>query len=209
MKFCNKCSTHKPESEFYKKSCGTLTSPCKECKRFSAKENRKKKIEALGEDFYKRERDRSRKAYREKGIGTWSYKLEKDPNYREKYNEQQKKRRKKNPDVYKELSRRDNLRRRSNGGFSKENLEVLKTYNNKFFGSNKYHCEYCTLEISGSYDVDHLVPVSKGGSGKTTNLVLSCLDCNRGSGGKFDKLLENWKPELQWYFTFRNELFLV
>ena len=71
-------------------------------------------------------------------------------------------------------------------------------------GYQKGHCFYCFSPISinsGSNalaDVDHFIPHVLG---KTLdglnidgvwNLVLSCKDCNRGKGGKFDKV-----PELE------------
>lgn len=40
-----------------------------------------------------------------------------------------------------------------------------------------------------NWDVDHLIPVSKGGNGKVENLVPSCKSCNHN---KSDKLVDEF-----------------
>lgn len=41
------------------------------------------------------------------------------------------------------------------------------------------HCNYCNKELLYSEStLDHVIPVSKGGKNKNTNLVLACKDCN-------------------------------
>ncbi|MER0204117.1 MAG: HNH endonuclease [Nitrosomonas sp.] len=45
-------------------------------------------------------------------------------------------------------------------------------------------CHYCGCivalpsEPNQSYDIDHMIPVAKGGTNDPTNLVLSCPKCN-------------------------------
>lgn len=45
-------------------------------------------------------------------------------------------------------------------------------------------CHYCSRPvvipslINQAYDIDHVVPIAKGGSNDPTNLVLACMDCN-------------------------------
>ncbi len=46
-------------------------------------------------------------------------------------------------------------------------------------------CEYCWLREnmqSITFHVDHIVPVTHGGSGSSSNLCLACPDCNRAKG---------------------------
>ena len=88
----------------------------------------------------------------------------------------------------------DNKQRRSNITSAKSALN----------GYQKGHCFYCFSPISinsGSEnlaDVDHFIPhvMQNTLDGLNVdgvwNLVLSCKDCNRGKGGKFDKI-----PELE------------
>ena len=50
-----------------------------------------------------------------------------------------------------------------------------------------YLCEYCRSPLSHSlqpFDVEHIVPLSKNGSGKLYNLACSCGGCN---GHKYNK----------------------
>jgi 5-methylcytosine-specific restriction endonuclease McrA len=41
-------------------------------------------------------------------------------------------------------------------------------------------------------EMDHLVPISRGGTNARDNLVLACFACNRSKGGK---LLAEWQAE--------------
>ena len=52
-------------------------------------------------------------------------------------------------------------------------------------------CVYCGAP---SEEIDHVVPIAKGGWDVVENKVWSCASCNRGLGGKFDKYLEEWRP---------------
>ena len=52
-------------------------------------------------------------------------------------------------------------------------------------------CHYCqTIIISPaytnqSYDIDHMIPIDKGGTNDPTNLVLSCPSCNNKKRANF------------------------
>lgn len=55
------------------------------------------------------------------------------------------------------------------------------------FKRDGFTCQYCgSKPPSVVLELDHLHPVSKGGSNKRDNLITSCFDCNRG---KSDGLL--------------------
>jgi 5-methylcytosine-specific restriction endonuclease McrA len=47
---------------------------------------------------------------------------------------------------------------------------------------DNYHCVYCNKDLKNvspnERTLDHIVPVSKGGSNKSTNLITSCKKCN-------------------------------
>lgn len=50
---------------------------------------------------------------------------------------------------------------------------------------NKYHsrCYYCHKKLSiNSCHIDHMTPISKGGSNRDDNLVLACPECNESKG---------------------------
>jgi len=45
-------------------------------------------------------------------------------------------------------------------------------------------CFYCG-NILDKYEIDHILPKSKYKNGKTSNLCLCCLDCNRKKSNKY------------------------
>ncbi len=54
----------------------------------------------------------------------------------------------------------------------------------------KAHCFYCEAKLGKSYHVDHIVPLSRGGSNWPDNIVCACASCNTSKG---DKLLHEWE----------------
>lgn len=62
---------------------------------------------------------------------------------------------------------------------SKIRLLVLKR--------DKYSCVKCgSCARDIPLEVDHIVPVSKGGSDELDNLQTLCFECNRGKGGDLE-----------------------
>lgn len=59
-------------------------------------------------------------------------------------------------------------------------------------------CEYCLVELNNKYDIDHLIPISKGGANSIFNLRLSCRSCNQSKGNKL--IYREWIPP-----RYRNE----
>jgi len=50
---------------------------------------------------------------------------------------------------------------------------------------DKYRCVYCGRSVHEiGCHVDHIVPLSMGGSNEESNLALSCVDCNQAKGAK-------------------------
>jgi len=45
-------------------------------------------------------------------------------------------------------------------------------------------CFYCGNELNNRYELEHIIPISKGGEHKLHNLVLSCKSCNLHKGAK-------------------------
>jgi hypothetical protein len=44
-------------------------------------------------------------------------------------------------------------------------------------------CTYCG-DSDGPFDLDHIFPLSRGGSDAPSNLTLACATCNRSKGGR-------------------------
>lgn len=53
--------------------------------------------------------------------------------------------------------------------------------------AQKGRCNYCQIDVSTKYEVDHIKPVSKGGSNDKSNLQILCVTCNRQ---KLDHIVE-------------------
>ena len=59
--------------------------------------------------------------------------------------------------------------------YPKKRIQILARDN--------YTCQYCGAKAPDvRLEVDHKVPVSKGGSSKEENLITSCWECNIGKG---------------------------
>lgn len=54
----------------------------------------------------------------------------------------------------------------------------------ELFQSQKGRCYWCACSIKDSYHVDHVWPLSKGGSNGPENLVLACPTCNQKKHAK-------------------------
>lgn len=70
-------------------------------------------------------------------------------------------------------------------------LEKWKEISKIVFERDSYTCKYCGI-AGGTLEIDHIQPISKGGSEALDNLATSCRRCNRQ---KKDKTLEEFN---QW-----------
>lgn len=57
------------------------------------------------------------------------------------------------------------------------------------FQRDGYVCTYCKDE-DGPFQIDHIVPVTRGGSNEPDNLCVACKPCNSSKG---DRLLSEWR----------------
>ena len=50
---------------------------------------------------------------------------------------------------------------------------------------DKYVCQYCgACGPAVELEIDHIIPVSRGGTDDIDNLKTACFDCNRGKGAE-------------------------
>jgi 5-methylcytosine-specific restriction endonuclease McrA len=70
------------------------------------------------------------------------------------------------------------------GSHSVEDIETMYHQQNGL-------CHYCGASIEDGYHVDHVIPLSRGGSNSPDNLVLACPHCNLS---KNDRLPSEWNP---------------
>jgi hypothetical protein len=60
----------------------------------------------------------------------------------------------------------------------KTNSKLWKEISKTIFKRDNYTCKYCG-QIGGRLEVDHVIPISKGGTNDLSNLTTSCRKCNR------------------------------
>jgi len=74
------------------------------------------------------------------------------------------------------------------------NTNVILWYSLRktIFERDNYTCKYCGIR-GGKLEVDHIIPISSGGTDDPNNLITSCRRCNRQKGGKSIDEFENWK----------------
>ena len=210
-KTCTKCGETKPLSAFSKhrgRSDG-LNSICKKCGRDIARQYRQDNLERLREydrnrrnspeeKAAKAEYDRQRRAelgeqllhqHRRK----WKANKEKYNARQRQYYRENKKRTKQrvkdwvrdNPEKAKAQSERRRARElNAPGDFTGEDIE-------RQYAAQKGRCFWCGCKVGDTYHVDHVIPLSRGGSNDPDNLVIACPSCNCS---KQDKLPHEW-PE--------------
>lgn len=77
------------------------------------------------------------------------------------------------------------IRKKTEVRFSKSNL----------FLRDQYTCQYCNHEFSRTHlTLDHVLPLSRGGTTCWENIVAACTKCNGDKGNAV-----NWKPKYKPY----------
>lgn len=63
------------------------------------------------------------------------------------------------------------------------------------YDASEDRCFYCGITLFGEYHVDHIQPLSRGGSNWPDNLACACPDCNLSKG---DKTVDEWQAIRGW-----------
>lgn len=194
VKTCTKCGETKPATTEYfnllKKGKYGLNPVCTLCRRAYYLENRQREVER-SRKFYlengERVRERMRLYFEEnrKAIlaRNRAYRathrdesVQRNRMYyvanRERMNKQAKEWRQANP----ELCRVFSYRKRA----WKQNAQGTHTADDirRQHKSQRGRCYYCQCKVGDKYHVDHVVPLSRGGSNGPENLVIACPKCN-------------------------------
>jgi len=83
-----------------------------------------------------------------------------------------------NPEVVRACSqRRYALKKNAIGSFGASDLCRL-------YEEQKECCYYCDVSLAEGFEVDHYIPLSRGGTNEPSNIVLACMPCNRSKGNK-------------------------
>lgn len=60
---------------------------------------------------------------------------------------------------------------------------ITKKTRFEIFKRDRFTCQYCgRMAPDVVLEVDHIVPIAEGGGNENTNLITSCMECNRGKG---------------------------
>ena len=203
-KTCSKCKQQLPLDSFvidkYKKD--NRTSQCKECRYAVAlasrqnPENQEKRKKAA-KDYYDKNKDKAKQTYKKWLANNKDRRKAIDARYRSNNRIKQRERmavyRKQNPEIRKNWAKQNpekqkalyvlrHFRRRGNRVFFITTKEIQNLY--------LQSCLYC-----GSKDeiqIDHIIPVAKGGEHRIGNLAAACKSCNMS---KKDKFLAEWRYE--------------
>ena len=189
MKQSTKCKHIKPHSEFSKdsRSSSGLLSRCKECmreyKRNWSKNNPEKVVK------YSKNWSKNNPEKRKESANNWYYRNKESENYKSKLRARENKEKiairkkhwaKNNPEKIRAQTERRRIRKLQN----KEYLITEKEYKKLYLQP----CVYCGSKKR--ITMDHVIPISRGGTHGIGNLVPACLSCN---SSKRDKTIMEWR----------------
>ena len=113
-----------------------------------------------------------------------------------------------NSDLYEQLQQQDResarvSNRTAQRRYRQENAEHVRQRNTlgnrnvikELLIEQDYHCGYCGITLYGDGAIDHIIPLSRGGSSDVENLVACCKDCNHR---KFTLTPDEWRAKRRW-----------
>lgn len=190
---CGQCLTVDNFQKNHNNHLG-LQNVCKECKKIADAEWRSNNLE--------KSRAKSKARYHAKPEERKQYKethkeqiAETKRNYRRTHPEAVKKHKRDGNKRFKErepekfkLRQKISRIKRQGGKGNVTRLKIIELYHDQ-----NERCAYCGISIYWSVPrdihIDHVIPLSKGGSNDIDNLALTCHACNESKG---DKLLTDW-----------------
>ena len=195
-KLCRKCGVVKDTSSFHRHKKYKFQSICKECKASYARENKdaiaerqheywisnKETLSKYRAEWYLENIETARKNAKENYQKNSTERKSKARSYAIENSEKVKKTKKEyyenNKDVFMASSRNRRARNRgASGSHTKDDIILILTMQND-------KCAWCRSRLNGKYHIDHIQPLSKGGSNFPNNLQILCAKCNLRKGPK-------------------------
>jgi 5-methylcytosine-specific restriction endonuclease McrA len=181
MKTCSGCGERKDFIEFSrnKRSKDGLQTQCKACNRLTYLKNAEEK-KAKAREYYAANKDAAKermKAYAKKNLESCSERKQKwAEENREAVRRQKREWAARNPEKVRALNViKRGRRKNAAGSFTSE----------QWIARLEYHencCYYCGA--SGKMEIEHRIPLSRGGTNWPSNLVPACGPCNRRKSSK-------------------------
>jgi 5-methylcytosine-specific restriction endonuclease McrA len=91
--------------------------------------------------------------------------------------------------AYRKVSKRRRvaLSTRAEWNRNRDTLAIL------VFQRDGYHCAWCDVELDNeNWSIDHIIPISKGGTNELFNLQPMCRSCNSMKGDRVDTWGKFW-----------------
>lgn len=90
-------------------------------------------------------------------------------------------------DIFRSIDRRDKEQKTETYRRQVERSKMTPSLRYEVMSRDGFRCCLCgrTADHGVELEVDHVIPVSKGGTSDMSNLQTLCRDCNRGKGAKY------------------------
>jgi 5-methylcytosine-specific restriction endonuclease McrA len=176
---CTACSRELPQTEEFfrfRPKKNIFNSACRECEVAYNRERREKRSPG-----YVLELEKNRDRLRERTLN--------DPEFIEANKTRARIWAKENPGKVRARNfKRRNLVLASETHFTQADV-------NAQYVSQDGKCAYCGTPLNDDFEIDHYIPVSRGGSNGKENIRCACQRCNRA---KQDKMPDEWQEYLTW-----------
>lgn len=80
-------------------------------------------------------------------------------------------------------------------------VDLWRQITGEVFLRDNFTCKYCG-KIGGKLEVDHAIPVFRGGTNNLDNLVTSCMNCNRKKRDKTPQEFDLWRRRSEKHLLF-------
>jgi 5-methylcytosine-specific restriction endonuclease McrA len=173
MIHCAKCKTDKPAAAFYWSRAGRRRSPCKSCVRAYTSANKARR-NAASLAWAERNREITRRRALDWARANPLRRLETERRSRAE-----------NREAFRVKVRNRRAALKAAGTHDAEDVLAL-------YDLQGGRCNGCGRRLPASYHVDHVLPVSRGGSNGPENLQLLCPYCNMSKGAK---TMAEWRAQ--------------